>query len=334
MTKLRKSAVIAIAGLALLLSGCEIETVMKFNADETVDPSIIISMSKEETTMLSSMGDGEKVTCDTFMDTMGQDMMDDEVVETKTLDAADGGLKCEIKYETMDAKELGEDATFKKEGDLYLLDIPSKDFEKMMDSSGDAEDMGAMMDYKFTFIMPGTIKSAAVDSKPVKANGNTLTLTSQQLAGDIEIASKEGGGSALPLILGIVGLVVVVGVVVVIILVVVNSKKKKSGPTANNQFMMQPGQTGQPGQPGQPFQPGQPGQQPFAQPFQPGQPGQAGMPAPGTATPQMPTPGMTTPGMATPPAQPEQMGQPGQPEMPPIQPNPTEPPQQPGQPQN
>ncbi|WP_308535134.1 hypothetical protein [uncultured Mobiluncus sp.] len=351
MRSLRKKSLVAgIAAIALVaLSGCEMDVKLKVVDEKTIEPSVIVAMSEAEKDMLSSMGDGEEVTC--------QDLADMENEDGATVkDLSTGGdMKCEIIMPQ--EQSLNSSENLKKEGDDLVLTLPKEDVDKLKSELSDAGDMSeyGMDSITMNLIiqMPNGIKTATVDGQPVDFKGDTVTLDLTDLGSEVKVVSSPGipGGNAgdkadseyspdsdltdagksvaegigkFLVGMAIFGILIIAGIVILIVVLV---KKSKAKTVPANQFG-QPMSYGQPGQPvpGQPqpyAQPGQP-QPGVGQPVQPGQPqfgqpGQPGQPQP-YAQPGQPQPGQ--------PGQPVQSNPFAQPDTPtqPIQPN------QPGQP--
>lgn len=349
MRSLRKKSLVAgIAAIALVaLSGCEMDVKLKVVDENTINPSVIVAMSEAEKDMLSSMSDGEEVTC--------QDLADAENEGEATVkDLSTGGdMKCEIILPQ--EQSLNSSKNLKKDGDDLVLTLPKEDVDELKSELGDAGDMSEYgMDsitMNLVIQMPNGIKTATVDGQPVDFKGDTVTLDLTDLGSEVKVVSSPGipGGNAgdkadseyspdsdltdagksvaegigkFLVGMAIFGILIVAGIV---ILVVVLVKKSKAKAIPANQFG-QPMNYGQPGQPvqpgvGQPMQPvpGQPvpGQpQPgVGQPTQPGQPqpftqpGQPQTGQPGQAQPANP---FAQPGTPTQPIQPNQPGQPVQ----------------------
>ncbi|WP_299293894.1 hypothetical protein [uncultured Mobiluncus sp.] len=354
----KKSLVAGIAAIALVaLSGCEMDVKLKVVDENTINPSVIVAMSEAEKDMLSSMSDGEEVTC--------QDLADAENEGEATVkDLSTGGdMKCEIILPQ--EQSLNSSKNLKKEGDDLVLTLPKEDVDKLKSELSDAGDMSeyGMDSITMNLIiqMPHGIKTATVDGQPVDFKGDTVTLDLTDLGSEVKVVSSPGipggnggdkadseydpdtdltdagksvaaGITTFLVGMAIFGILIIAGIVILIVVLV---KKSKAKTVPANQFG-QPMNYGQPGQPVQPV-PGQPGQPPYGQPMQPvpGQPvpGQPGQPGVGQPT----QPGQ--PGQPQPYAQPgqPQPGQPGQaqPVNPFAQPDsPTQPiqPNQPGQP--
>lgn len=358
MRSLRKKSLVAgIAAIALVaLSGCEMDVKLKVVDENTINPSVIVAMSEAEKDMLSSMSDGEEVTC--------QDLADAENEGEATVkDLSTGGdMKCEIILPQ--EQSLNSSENLKKDGDDLVLTLPKEDVDELKSELGDAGDMSeyGMDSITMNLIiqMPHGIKTATVDGQPVDFKGDTVTLDLTDLGSEVKVVSSPGipGGNGgdkadseyspdsdltdagksvaegigkFLVGMAIFGILIIAGIV---ILIVVLAKKHKAKAVPANQF----GQPMSYGQPGQPV-PGQP--QPYAQPGQPqpgvGQPTQPGQPQP-----------FTQPGQPGQPVQPNpfvqpSVGQPGQPVQPgqaqPVNPfaqpdTPNQPiqPNQPGQP--
>lgn len=351
MRSLRKKSLVAgIAAIALVaLSGCEMDVKLKVVDEKTIEPSVIVAMSEAEKDMLSSMSDGEEVTC--------QDLADAENEGEATVkDLSTGGdMKCEITLPQ--EQSLNSSKNLKKDGDDLVLTLPKEDVDKLKSELSDAGDMSeyGMDSITMNLIiqMPHGIKTATVDGQPVDFKGDTVTLDLTDLGSEVKVVSSPGipggnggdkadseydpdtdltdagksvaaGITTFLVGMAIFGILIIAGIVILIVVLV---KKSKAKTVPANQFG-QPMSYGQPGQPvpGQPqpyAQPGQP-QPGVGQPVQPGQPqfgqpGQPGQPQP-YAQPGQPQPGQ--------PGQPVQSNPFAQPDTPtqPIQPN------QPGQP--
>lgn len=353
----KKSLVASIAAIALVaLSGCEMDVKLKVIDEHTIEPSVIVAMSEAEKDLLSSMSDGEEVTCQDLAD-----MEDEEEATVKDLSSG-GDMKCEIILPQEQGFNPNEN--LKKEGDDLVLTLPKENIDELKSELNDAGDMSeyGMDSFTMNLIiqMPHGIKTATVDGQPVDFKGDTVTLDLTDLGSEVIIVSSPGipGGNGgdeadseydpdtdltdaeksvaagigkFLVGMAIFGILIIAGIV---ILIVVLAKKSKAKAVPANQFG-QPMSYGQPGQPvqpgvGQPMQPvpGQP--QPFTQPGQPqpsvGQPVQPGQP-------QFGQPGQ--PGQPQPYAQPgqPQPGQPAQPSNPFAQPSTPTQPGQPEQPQ-
>lgn len=361
MRSLRKKSLVAgIAAIALVaLSGCEMDVKLKVVDENTINPSVIVAMSEAEKDMLSSMSDGEEVTC--------QDLADAENEGEATVkDLSTGGdMKCEIILPQ--EQSLNSSKNLKKDGDDLVLTLPKESIDELKSELGNAGDTSEYdMDsitMNLIIQMPNGIKTATVDGQPVDFKGDTVTLDLTDLGSEVKVVSSPGipggnggdkadseydpdtdltdagksvaaGITTFLVGMAIFGILIIAGIV---ILIVVLAKKNKAKAVPANQFG-QPISYGQPGQPvpgqpgvGQPMQPvpgqpvpGQPGQPGVGQPVQPGQPqfgqpGQPGQPQP-YAQPGQPQPGQ--------PGQPVQSNLFAQPDTPtqPIQPS------QPGQP--
>lgn len=341
----KKSLVAGIAAIALVaLSGCEMDVKLKVIDENTIEPSVIVAMSEAEKDMLSSMSDGEEVTCQDLAD-----MEDEDEATVKDLSTG-GDMKCEIILPQ--GQNLNSSENLKKEGDDLVLFLPKEqiyDLKSELNDAGDMSELGMdSITMNLIIQMPHGIKTATVDGQPVDFKGDTVTLDMTDISNEVKIVSSPGipGGNAGDeadseydpdndltdagrsvaagmgmLLLGIafVGILIVAGIVILIVVLV---KKSKAKAIPANQFG-QPMNYGQPGQPVQPGvgQPVQPGQPQFGQPIQPGQPVQPGQP-------QFGQPGQ--------PGQPQPFTQPGQPEQPqpgqPGQAQPANPFAQPGTP--
>lgn len=358
MRSLRKKSLVAgIAAIALVaLSGCEMDVKLKVVDENTINPSVIVAMSEAEKDMLSSMSDGEEVTC--------QDLADAENEGEATVkDLSTGGdMKCEIILPQ--EQSLNSSKNLKKDGDDLVLTLPKESIDELKSELGNAGDTSEYdMDsitMNLIIQMPNGIKTATVDGQPVDFKGDTVTLDLTDLGSEVKVVSSPGipggnggdkadseydpdtdltdagksvaaGITTFLVGMAIFGILIIAGIVILIVVLV---KKSKAKTVPANQF----GQPMSYGQPGQPV-PGQP--QPYAQPGQPqpgvGQPNQPGQPQPFTQPGQ---PGQ--PVQPNPFAQPS-VGQPGQPVQPgqaqPVNPfaqpdTPTQPiqPNQPGQP--
>ena len=330
----KKSLVAGIAAIALVaLSGCEMDVKLKVIDENTIEPSVIVAMSEAEKDMLSSMSDGEEVTCQDLAD-----MEDEDEATVKDLSTG-GDMKCEIILPQ--GQNLNSSENLKKEGDDLVLFLPKEqiyDLKSELNDAGDMSELGMdSITMNLIIQMPHGIKTATVDGQPVDFKGDTVTLDMTDISNEVKIVSSPGipGGNAGDeadseydpdndltdagrsvaagmgmLILGIafVGILIIAGIV---ILIVVLAKKSKAKAIPANQFG-QPMNYGQPGQPVQPGQPAQPGQPQFGQPMQPGQPGQPGVGQPvQPGQPQFGQPGQ--PGQPQPFTQPGQPGQSGQP---------------------
>lgn len=326
----KKSLVAGIAAIALVaLSGCEMDVKLKVIDENTIEPSVIVAMTESEKDMLSSMSDGEEVTCQDLAD-----MEDEDEATVKDLSTG-GDMKCEIILPQ--GQNLNSSENLKKEGDDLVLFLPKEqiyDLKSELNDAGDMSELGMdSITMNLIIQMPHGIKTATVDGQPVDFKGDTVTLDMTDISNEVKIVSSPGipGGNAGDeadseydpdndltdagrsvaagmgmLLLGIafVGILIIAGIVILIVVLV---KKSKAKAIPANQFGQpmnygQPGQPVQPGQPqfGQPMQPGQPGQPGVGQPVQPGQP-QFGQPR---------QPGQTQP--FTQPGQPGQSGQPVQ----------------------
>lgn len=326
----KKSLVAGIAAIALVaLSGCEMDVKLKVIDENTIEPSVIVAMTESEKDMLSSMSDGEEVTCQDLAD-----MEDEDEATVKDLSTG-GDMKCEIILPQ--GQNLNSSENLKKEGDDLVLFLPKEqiyDLKSELNDAGDMSELGMdSITMNLIIQMPHGIKTATVDGQPVDFKGDTVTLDMTDISNEVKIVSSPGipGGNAGDeadseydpdndltdagrsvaagmgmLLLGIafVGILIIAGIVILIVVLV---KKSKAKAIPANQFGQpmnygQPGQPVQPGQPqfGQPMQPGQPGQPWVGQPVQPGQP-QFGQPG---------QPGQTQP--FTQPGQPGQSGQPVQ----------------------
>lgn len=350
MRSLRKKSLVAgIAAIALVaLSGCEMDAKLKVIDEHTIEPSVIVAMSEAEKDMLSSMTDGEEVTC--------QDLADaEDEGEATVKDLSTGGdMKCEIILPQ--EQSLNSSENLKKEGDDLVLFLSKEDVDELKSELSDSGDMSeyGMDSITMNLIiqMPNGIKTATVDGQPVDFKGDTVTLDLTDLGSEVKVVSSPGipGGNGgdkadseydpdsdltdaeksvaagigqFLVGMAIFGILIIAGIVILIVVLV---KKSKAKAVPANQFG-QPMNFGQPGQPvqpgvGQPVQPGQPQfgqpmqtgqQQPFAQPGQPqpGQPGQA-QPANPFAQPGTPTQPVQ-PNPFTQPSTPAQPAQPGQP---------------------
>lgn len=324
----KKSLVAGIAAIALVaLSGCEMDGKLKVIDENTIEPSVIVAMTESEKDMLSSMSDGEEVTCQDLAD-----MEDEDEATVKDLSTG-GDMKCEIILPQ--GQNLNSSENLKKEGDDLVLFLPKEqiyDLKSELNDAGDMSELGMdSITMNLIIQMPHGIKTATVDGQPVDFKGDTVTLDMTDISNEVKIVSSPGipGGNAGDeadseydpdndltdagrsvaagmgmLLLGIafVGILIIAGIVILIVVLV---KKSKAKAIPANQF----GQPMNYGQPGQPVQPGQPQ---FGQPMQPGQPGQPGVGQPvQPGQPQFGQPGQ--PGQTQPFTQPGQPGQSGQP---------------------
>lgn len=347
MRSLRKKSLVAgIAAIALVaLSGCEMNVKLKVIDEHTIEPSVIVAMSEAEKDMLSSMGDGGKVTCQDLADTENEG-------EATVKDLSTGGdMKCEIILPQ--EQSLNSSKNLKKDGDDLVLTLPKEDVDDLkskLNGAGDTSGLGMdSITMNLIIQMPNGIKTATVDGQPVDFQGDSVTLDLTDLGSEVKVVSspdipagnsvdtadsKYDSDSDLTaagitrgapvfslLVIPLFSILIVAGIVILIV-VLVKKSKAKANPV--NQFG-QPISYGQPGQPGQPQfeQPTQP--QPFMQPGQPAptqsfaQPS-AGQPAVQTSQPQFgqpnpfAQPGTPTAQMANPFAQPSaaQPAQPGQ----------------------
>ncbi|ADI67246.1 hypothetical protein [Mobiluncus curtisii] len=351
MRSLRKKSLVAgIAAIALVaLSGCEMNVKLKVIDEHTIEPSVIVAMSEAEKDMLSSMGDGGKVTCQDLADTENEG-------EATVKDLSTGGdMKCEIILPQ--EQSLNSSKNLKKDGDDLVLTLPKEDIDDLkskLNGAGDTSEIGMdSITMNLIIQMPHGIKTATVDGQPVDFQGDSVTLDLTDLGSEVKVVSSPdipAGNSvdtadskydsdsdhtaagitrtSVPgyflLAIPLFSILIVAGIVILIVVLVKKSKAKANPVTQFGQPMNygQPGQPqfGQPTQP-QPFaQPGQP--QPFMQPGQPAptqsfaQPS-AGQPAVQTSQPQFGQPNpFAQPGqptqMANPFAQPAQPGQPVQ----------------------
>ena len=340
----KKSLVAGIAAIALMaLSGCEMDVKLKVIDENTIKPSVIVAMSEAEKDMLSSMNDGEEVTCQDLAD------MEDEDEATVTDLSTGGDMKCEIILPQ--EQNLNSSENLKKDGDDLVLTLPKENIDELKSGLNDAGDMSeyGMDSITMNLIiqMPHGIKTATVDGQPVDFKGDTVTLDMTDIGSEVKIVSSPGipggnggdeadseydpdtdltdagksvaaGITTFLVGMAIFGILIVAGIVILIVVLV---KKSKAKAVPANQFG-QPMNYGQPGQPGQPVQPGQPQ---FGQPMQPGQPGQPGVGQPvQPGQPQFGQPGQ--PGQPQPyaqPGQPQPYAQPGQPQ--PAQPGQAQP---------
>ncbi|WP_279060284.1 hypothetical protein [Mobiluncus curtisii] len=339
MRSLRKKSLVAgIAAIALVaLSGCEMNVKLKVIDEHTIEPSVIVAMSEAEKDMLSSMGDGGKVTCQDLADTENEG-------EATVKDLSTGGdMKCEIILPQ--EQSLNSSKNLKKDGDDLVLTLPKEDIDDLkskLNGAGDTSGLGMdSITMNLIIQMPHGIKTATVDGQPVDFQGDSVTLDLTDLGSEVKVVSSPdipagtSGDKAdseydsdtdlaaagitrtsVPgyflLAIPLFSILIVAGIVILIV-VLVKKSKAKANPVAQFGQPMNYGQPGQPqfGQPTQPqpfAQPGQP--QPFMQPGQPAptqsfaQPS-AGQPAVQTSQPQF--------GQPNPFAQPAQPGQPGQP---------------------
>lgn len=282
MSKFKIAAAVMLAGFALLLSSCDMEMVIKVVDEKTVEPSMIMSMSKEEVTMLKSMSMGEDVSCEGMKKSMEEEDSGNKPSQVITLDAPDGGMKCEFKYDSSELSNI-DSKNLTVENGVYTLKIPGdelKDVTKELDSG--SSELGGTINVKFTVIMPGTITKATIGGKDAEFSGDTMSVPIDELNGDVVVVSGKGTSSTLPIILGAAAVLVVV--VIIVVVVVLASKRKKKA--AGSMGMPMPGMPGAPGMPGNPAMPGQ-----AAMPGAPGMPGQTAMPGqqpPAAAPPQAP----------------------------------------------
>ncbi|NMW43533.1 hypothetical protein [Mobiluncus curtisii] len=354
MRSLRKKSLVAgIAAIALVaLSGCEMNVKLKVIDEHTIEPSVIVAMSEAEKDMLSSMGDGGKVTCQDLADTENEG-------EATVKDLSTGGdMKCEIILPQ--EQSLNSSKNLKKEGDDLVLTLPKEDIDDLkskLNGAGDTSGLGMdSITMNLIIQMPHGIKTATVDGQPVDFQGDSVTLDLTDLGSEVKVVSSPDipagnsvdtadseydsdtdlaaagitKGSVPVYFLLVIPLFSILIVASIVILIVVLVKKSKAKANPVNQFGQpisygqpgQPWQPGQPMQPMQPMQPGQPGQPQFKQPTQPQPFVQPGQPQP------FMQPGQPQPGQTNPFAQPS-AGQPGQPAQPA---NPFAQPAQPGQP--
>lgn len=276
MSKFKIAAAVMLAGFALLLSSCDMEMVIKVVDEKTVEPSMIMSMSKEEVTMLKSMSMGEDVSCEGMKKSMEEEDSGNKPSQVITLDAPDGGMKCEFKYDSSELSNI-DSKNLTVENGVYTLKIPGdelKDVTKELNSG--SSELGGTINIKFTVIMPGTITKATIGGKDVEFSGDTMSVPFDKLNGDLVVVSGKGTSSTLPIILGVAAVLVIV--VIIVVVVVMASKRKKKA--AGSMGMPMPGMPGAPGMPGQAAMPGNPVM-----------PGQATMPTqqpPAAAPPQAP----------------------------------------------
>lgn len=346
MRSLRKKSLVAgIAAIALVaLSGCEMDVKLKVIDENTIEPSVIVAMSEAEKDMLSSMGDGGKVTCQDLADTENEG-------EATVKDLSTGGdMKCEIILPQ--EQSLNSSKNLKKDGDDLVLTLPKEDVDDLkskLNGAGDTSELGMdSITMNLIIQMPNGIKTATVDGQPVDFQGDSVTLDLTDLGSEVKVVSSpdipagnsgdtadseydpdtdltDAGKSVAAGIttflvgMAIFGILIIAGIVILIVVLV---KKSKAKSIPANQFG-QPMNYGQPGQPvqpgvGQPMQPvpGQPvpGQpQPgVGQPTQPGQPQpftQPGQPQPGQPGQAQPANPFAQPGTPTQPIQPNQPGQ-------------------------
>lgn len=276
MSKFKIAAAVMLAGFALLLSSCDMEMVIKVVDEKTVEPSMIMSMSKEEVTMLKSMSMGEDVSCEGMKKSMEEEDSGNKPSQVITLDAPDGGMKCEFKYDSSELSNI-DSKNLTVENGVYTLKIPGdelKDVTKELNSG--SSELGGTINIKFTVIMPGTITKATIGGKDVEFSGDTMSVPFDKLNGDLVVVSGKGTSSTLPIILGVAAVLVIVVIIVVVVVMASKRKKKAAGPMG----MPMPGMPGAPGMPGQAAMPGNPVM-----------PGQATMPTqqpPAAAPPQAP----------------------------------------------
>lgn len=352
----KKSLVAGIAAIALVaLSGCEMDVKLKVIDENTIEPSVIVAMSEAEKDMLSSMSDGEEVTCDSLADL--EDNTDVEGVK----DLSSGGdLKCEL---VMSNGE-GPDASriLKRQGEDLVLTLPKEDIDSLNSDLDDAGDLGELgidsITMQLIIQMPNGIKTATVDGKPIDFHGDTVKLELTDINGEVKVVSSPGipggnggdeagseqdpeyapdvdlidagksvatGITVFLVAIALFGILIIAGIVILIVVLVKKGKAKTIPADQFGQPMMygQPGQPMQPGvgQPGQPGQPVQPGQTQFGgQPGQPMQPVQPGVGQPQFGQPMQPAqPGQPQPGQpvqSNPFAQPSTSTQPAQPGQP------------------
>lgn len=273
MSKFKIAAAVMLAGFALLLSSCDMEMVIKVVDEKTVEPSMIMSMSKEEVTMLKSMSMGEDVSCEGMKKSMEEEDSGNKPSQVITLDAPDGGMKCEFKYDSSELSNI-DSKNLTVENGVYTLKIPGdelKDVTKELNSG--SSELGGTINIKFTVIMPGTITKATIGGKDVEFSGDTMSVPFDKLNGDLVVVSGKGTSSTLPIILGVAAVLVIVVIIVVVVVMASKRKKKAAGPMG----MPMPGMPGAPGMPGQaamPGNPAMPAQQPpaAAPPQAPAQP--------------------------------------------------------------
>lgn len=352
----KKSLVAGIAAIALVaLSGCEMDVKLKVIDENTIEPSVIVAMSEAEKDMLSSMSDGEEVTCDSLADL--EDNTDVEGVK----DLSSGGdLKCELVMpngEGPDASRI-----LKRQGEDLVLTLPKEDIDSLNSDLDDAGDLGELgidsITMQLIIQMPNGIKTATVDGKPIDFHGDTVKLELTDINGEVKVVSSPGipggnggdeagseqdpeyapdvdlidagqsvatGITVFLVAIALFGILIIAGIVVLIVVLVKKGKAKTIPADQFGQPMMygQPGQPMQPGigQPGQPGQPVQPGQTQFGgQPGQPMQPVQPGVGQPQYGQPMQPAqPGQPQPGQpvqSNPFAQPSTSTQPAQPGQP------------------
>lgn len=317
MRSLRKKSLVAgIAAIALVaLSGCEMNVKLKVIDEHTIEPSVIVAMSEAEKDMLSSMGDGGKVTCQDLADTENEG-------EATVKDLSTGGdMKCEIILPQ--EQNLNSSKNLKKDGDDLVLTLPKEDVDDLkskLDGAGDTSELGMdSITMNLIIQMPHGIKTATVDGQPVDFKGDSVTLDLTDLGSEVKVVSSpdipagnsvdtadskydsdtdlaaagitKGSATVFSLLAIPLFSILIVAGIVILIVVLVKKSKAKANPVTQFGQPMNYGQPGQPqfGQPMQPMQPGQPGQPQFEQPtqpqpfVQPGQPQpfmQPGQPAP------------------------------------------------------
>ncbi|EFL93914.1 hypothetical protein [Mobiluncus curtisii] len=349
MRSLRKKSLVAgIAAIALVaLSGCEMNVKLKVIDEHTIEPSVIVAMSEAEKDMLSSMGDGGKVTCQDLADTENEG-------EATVKDLSTGGdMKCEIILPQ--EQSLNSSKNLKKDGDDLVLTLPKEDVDDLkskLNGAGDTSEIGMdSITMNLIIQMPHGIKTATVDGQPVDFQGDSVTLDLTDLGSEVKVVSSPdipAGNSvdtadskydsdsdhtaagitrtSVPgyflLAIPLFSILIVAGIVILIVVLVKKSKAKANPVTQFGQPMnyRQPGQPMQPGQPqfGQPMQPMQPRQpaqpaNPFAQPAQPGQPGPTqpfAQPSAGQPAVQTSQPQFGQPNPFAQPGQPTQMANP------------------------
>lgn len=253
MSKFKIVAAVMLAGFALLLSSCDMEMVIKVVDEKTVEPSMIMSMSKEEVDMLKSMSMGEDVSCEGMKKSMEEEDSGNKPSQVITLDAPDGGMKCEFKYDSSELSNI-DSKNLTVENGVYTLKIPGNELEdvtKELNSGG--SEMGGTINIKFTVVMPGTITKATIGGKDVEFSGDTMSVPLDKLNGDLVVVSGKGTFSTLPIILGVAAVLVIVVIIVVVVVLVSKRKKKAADPMG----MPMPGMPGAPGMPGQAAMPGQ-----------------------------------------------------------------------------
>lgn len=255
----KKSLVAGIAAIALVaLSGCEMDVKLKVVDENTIKPSVIVAMSEAEKDMLSSMSDGEEVTC--------QDLADAENEGEATVkDLSSGGdMKCEIILPQ--EQNLNSSENLKKEGDDLVLFLPKEqiyDLKSELNDAGDMSELGMdSITMNLIIQMPHGIKTATVDGQPVDFKGDTVTLDMTDIVNEVKIVSSPGipggnggdkadseydpdtdltdagksvaaGITTFLVGMAIFGILIVAGIVILIVVLV---KKSKAKAVPANQF--------------------------------------------------------------------------------------------------